>query len=499
MSISILKDSLKKLQLERYCYHHAETVLSFDGETIAPRASAPGRGEAMAFLAQKQHELLTSNETSDLLAQLWERRGELDAETARQVELLREETDELTRIPKEEYAQYSRLINDSISAWVQAKQEDDYALFEPYLKQVIDFSCRFARYHRADLPVYDSMLDTYEKGMSCAQLDPFFAMLRAEIVPLMEKAGELPPVPEFASRHFSIDRQREFSDFLMQTIGLDRSRCAISETEHPFTTSTSCNDVRITTHYYPNAFLSSLYSVIHEGGHAHYELGLPEKWQYTALSDVPSLGLHESQSRFYENLIGHSEGFLSHIAPRLREFFPEVMHDVSDRELFLAANHVRPSLIRTEADQVTYPLHIMIRYELEKQLVSGSLSTADLPGAWNALYREYLGVDVPSNRMGVLQDTHWAGGMFGYFPTYALGSAYASQFLHAMEKELDVKALVARGEIAPITRWLNEHIHCHAHLYSPADLLQKASGEAFNPSYYVEHLRSALEGVLKNC
>ena len=282
----------------------------------------------------------------------------------------------------------------------------------------------------------------------------------------------------------------------MALLGIDRSRCAISETEHPFTTSTSRDDVRITTHYHEKAFLASMYSVIHEGGHAHYELGLPEKYQRTILSDAPSLGLHESQSRFYENLIGRSEGFLSLVAPALRSHFPEMMEGVSDRELFLAANYVEPSLIRTEADQVTYPLHIMVRYELEKQLVEGTLSTADLPGAWNALYREYLGVSVPNNRTGVLQDTHWAGGMFGYFPTYALGSAYASQFLNAMEKELDVSALIARSDLAPITRWLNDRVHRFGHLFGPGELLEKATGEAFNPAYYTAHLKRLVHQLL---
>ena len=256
------------------------------------------------------------------------------------------------------------------------------------------------------------------------------------------------------------------------------------------------DDVRITTHYYPNAFLSSMYSVIHEGGHAHYDLGVAEEYLYSPVGSVSSMSLHESQSRFYENLIGHDQHFLSHVAPRLRELFP-ALAGITDRELFLAANYVQPSLIRTEADQVTYPLHIMVRYELEKQLIDGSLSTRELPRAWNALYKEYLGVDVPSDSMGVMQDVHWPSGMFGYFPSYALGSAYASQILHALKKEIDFDLQLEKGDLSPITGWLNEHIHRYGNLYDPGVMLQKATGEAFNPAYYVTHLKNVIQELLK--
>jgi len=491
-----MKQALRELQAARHAYDHAMACIQVDGETAAPSGAAAARGETLAFLSQKSYELLVNDQTRELLDGLWKRKEELDASTMRQVELLRKELADMTRIPMEEVMAYVRLTNDATSTWVQAKTSNDYALFEPYLAQILDFKRRFAAYQDPDRPAYDVLLDDYEKGMNTAILDEFFGMLRSELVPLIEQVKKLPPKPAFVSTECPVAQQKAFSEYLMDLIGLDRERCAIAETEHPFTCGMNRHDVRITTHYHADAFLSSMYSVIHEGGHAQYELGIAEEHQGTVLAGAPSTGMHESQSRFYENLIGHDPGFLSYVMPKLQELFPEAMKGVTKRELIQAVNYVEPSLIRTEADQVTYPLHIMVRYELEKQLIAGTLSTKDLPEAWNRLYKEYLGIDVPYDTLGVLQDTHWAGGMLGYFPTYALGSAYSSQLLHAMQKDLDVSALLTEGNIIPITEWLNEHIHRWGNLLDPAELIKQATGEAFDPSYYVEHLKSVIRSLL---
>ena len=496
MDLTNMKDALKKLQLERHFYGHAAGILHFDGDTVAPRASAKYRGETAAFLSQKMYELMTSPQTLELLNGLWEKKDELDALTAREVYLMREDVLEMTRIPKDEFTAYSKLRNDSTAAWLEAKEKKDYGIFEPYLAQVIEYTRKFAAYRNADLPAYEVLLDSYEKGLNTATLDEFFGMLRKEIVPMIEKAKDQKPLPAFVSAECDVDAQRKLSDYLMDIIGLDKTRCAIAETEHPFTTNMNPFDVRITTHYYPNDFLSSVYSVIHEGGHAQYELGINPEYMYSPVGNASSMSLHESQSRFYENLIGHDQRFLGIIAPKLRELFP-ALKDVTDRELYLAANYVKPSLIRIHADQVTYPLHIMVRYELEKQLVGGTLSTKDLPAAWNALMKEYLGVDVPDDAQGVMQDVHWPSGMFGYFPSYALGSAYASQILHALKKDVDFDALLEKGDIAPITKWLNEHLHQYGSLYDPGELLEKATGEKFDPSYYVAHLKNIIEDLIK--
>ncbi|MEG2719570.1 MAG: carboxypeptidase M32, partial [Clostridia bacterium] len=273
--------------------------------------------------------------------------------------------------------------------------------------KVLAYRKRFAGYKDATRPVYDVLLDEHEKGMRMETLDRFFAMLRERLVPLIGAVKDQPIDISFLRRPCPIIRQRELSDELMRIMGIDRVHCAIAETEHPFTLSCNKFDVRITTHYHENAFLSSLFSVIHEGGHALYDLGIADEYAYTCLADGASMGMHESQSRLYENMIGHSAPFLRFLYPRLREFFPDAFAGVDGRMFYRAANAVCPSLIRTEADEVTYPLHVMVRYELEKQLVSGSLTVEDLPAAWNTLYKEYLGLDVPSDTMGVLQDMHW--------------------------------------------------------------------------------------------
>lgn len=488
MELSAMKQALDALEQTQYAYSQAIGCLHHDGSTAAPRGSAAARGVTLGFLSKKSHELMVRPQTRELIESLWACRDELEAPVRRRVELLKKRVEELTRIPVEEHVAYSRLVNESSVMWRQAKENNDYSRFEPYLAQVLDYCRRFASYKDASKPAYDVMLDDYEKGMNTQTLDAFFAMLRERLVPLIGPLSDQPPAPDFVRAYCPVEAQQRLSERLMDILGLDRQRCAIAQTEHPYTVGFNRWDVRITTHYYENAFLSSMYSVIHEGGHALYELGMDEALQFTCLNDCPSLGLHESQSRFYENLVGHTPGFLSFLAPTLRELFPEALGGIDDGALIRAANRMAPSLVRTEADEVTYPLHIMVRYELEKRLVSGDLSTRDLPEAWNALYRDNLGICPANDSQGVLQDMHWSEGMFGYFPTYALGSAYASQLRHAMSRELDVDALAAHGNLAPITAWLRERIHRHGNLYDPRDLLKRATGEDFHPEYYVAHL-----------
>ena len=274
----------------------------------------------------------------------------------------------------------------------------------------------------------------------------------------------------------------------METLHLDRNYCAIAESEHPFTMNFNNKDVRITTHYYENNFLSSMFSVIHEGGHALYELGADDKYNHTLLYGGVSMGIHESQSRFYENLIGRSKAFSAYVLPKLKELFPEQMADVDVDTFYRSINHVQPSLIRIEADELTYCLHIMVRYEMEKQLISGTLAVKDVPDAWNRLYQEYLGVQVPDDAQGCLQDIHWSFGDLGYFPSYALGSAYGAQMLAVMQQELgDVYTDVEKGDLSRITGWLRRHIHQYASFKKPGQLFEEACG-TFDAKYYTDYL-----------
>ncbi|MBO6062097.1 MAG: carboxypeptidase M32, partial [Clostridia bacterium] len=260
------------------------------------------------------------------------------------------------------------------------------------------------------------------------------------------------------------------------------------ETEHPFTTGFNKHDLRITTHYYENDLASSMYSVIHEGGHATYEMGNGDELIGSPLFGGASCGMHESQSRFYENLIGRSKGFCELVLPAIKEIFPAELEGVTAEAFYRAVNRAEPSLIRTEADELTYSLHVLIRYEIEKKLIHGELDTKDLPSEWNRLYKEYLGVEVPCDKEGCLQDSHWSGGSFGYFPSYSLGSAYGAQILAHMKKELDFEGLIAKGDIASITAWLREHIHKYGMIKKPAELIRICCGEDFDPQYYIDYL-----------
>ena len=274
----------------------------------------------------------------------------------------------------------------------------------------------------------------------------------------------------------------------MEVMGMDRTHCGIAETEHPYTTNFNNKDVRITTHYHEDNLVSSMFSVIHEGGHALYELGADDKYNYTALSGGVSMGIHESQSRFYENIIGRSRAFVQAIFPKVKELFPEQLDGVDAEMFYRAINKAEPSLIRTEADELTYALHVMVRYEIEKQLISGTLTVAEVPAQWKRLYKEYLGVDVPNDREGCLQDSHWSGGMVGYFPSYALGSAYGPQMLSKMEAQLgDIWEDIAKGDLSKVTGWLKEHIHCHASFKKPGALFEEVCGK-FDAAYYTDYL-----------
>ena len=323
-----------------------------------------------------------------------------------------------------------------------------------------------------------------------AQCDEFFAQLKRTIQPLVRRIvteGKA-PAAAFLQNTWPLEAQRRLSAYLMGLLGLDPGHCQLGESEHPFTNELYKGDVRITTHYHENDLASSMYSVIHEGGHALYELHIADRLAYTCLSGGATMGLHESQSRLYENYLGRSLPFIRCIWPELTKLFPAQLAGVSAEQFYKAVNQCRPSLIRTEADEVTYCLHVMVRYELEKRLLSGSLAVADLPAAWNAQMKELLGVEVPCDAQGVLQDIHWACGDLGYFPSYALGTAYGAQIMAKMRSELDVDALLEAGHFAPINAWLEDRIWQYGKEKSPAWLLQNACGAPFDPRYYTDYL-----------
>jgi len=480
---------LRKLQQTQAAYNHAMGVLYLDATTAAPADTWEGRGKTMEVLSQVIYDLLANPENGELLSYLEAHREELDPLTWREAEVIRKNYDQIHRIPPEEYVAYSVLLNEAQNVWHKAKNDDDFEAFAPYLEKIVEFNKKFAAYYHPEMAVYDALLNEYEEGLNMQTLDAFFAQLRETIVPLIAKIRQAEPIDDaFLYRHYPIERQRVFSDYLMEVMGIDRSHCGIAETEHPYTTNFNNRDVRITTHYYENNLVSSMFSVIHEGGHALYELGAEDRYNYTALSGGVSMGIHESQSRFYENIIGRSEAFIHAIFPKVKVLFPEQLEGVDETMFYRAVNKAQPSLIRTEADELTYALHIMVRYEIEKQLMAGTLAVREVPARWKELYREYLGVEVPNDREGCLQDSHWSGGSIGYFPSYALGSAYGPQMLRKMEEDLgNIWQDVAKGDLSKVTHWLRDHIHRHASFYKPGQLFESVCGK-FDARYYTDYL-----------
>ncbi|MGN1235092.1 MAG: carboxypeptidase M32, partial [Christensenellaceae bacterium] len=326
-------------------------------------------------------------------------------------------------------------------------------------------------------------------GCSIAQLDAFFDAIKARVVPLLRRivAKGKPVRTDFLTRRCDLSKQEAFSRTLLEAEGLRKSKLVLMTTEHPFTTNFGPDDVRVTTHYYEDCVVSNIFSTLHEGGHALFMQNEPSEFYKAHVSDSMSNAMHETISRFYENLIGRSEAFVRYVYPKFCKTFAPVFDDVSEREFYEAINAVKPSLIRTEADELTYSLHILIRYELEKAFVNGEITVDDVPAEWNKKYFEYLGVSVPSDAKGCLQDVHWTSS-YGYFPSYALGNAYGVQILRTMKKEFDVYAAVERGELHKITDWLKERAFSCASLLTPDEWIRKISGEPLNVDYFLDYL-----------
>ena len=484
---------LDELERSLYVFHHLSALVELDANTAAPHDTTVGRSAVMEYLSREQYTAFASEKTGELLRELSERKAELSPRDARRVEFLKRDYDHMKAIPQDEYVAYDVLVSEAQNVWVKAKQENDFASFAPYLEKIVASQLRFIEYRDPEhkKKPYEVLLDDYEYGLTEEFLDNFFAEIKKTIVPLVHQITERGRQPRdyFLHQEEPIEKQRELSDYLMDVLTIDRNHCAITETEHPFTLEFNKDDVRITTHYHLNEVMSSFYSVMHEGGHALYELHTGDDLRFTALASGASSSIHESISRFFENIIGRSRGFCDFILPKMKELFPEQFKDVVPYEFYKAVNIAQPSLIRTEADELTYCLHIMLRYEIEKGLINREIEVKDLPQIWNAKMKEYLGIDVPNDSKGVLQDTHWSGGMFGYFPTYALGNAYGAQMCERMKQDVDVAACCAKGDLKPIVDWLTEHVFQYGCLMDPIPLFEQYCGAKFTPSYYCNYLK----------
>ena len=488
-----LQDAVKKLydwQSKLSAYNHAMSIIYYDGSTTAPKGTSENRGHALSILSEEMYNLTTNDEAVEMLEFLDAHNDELQEKERRIVYLACRDMKEMKKIPLEEYLGFQELLVKADDVWHTAKETSNFEMFSPILEQIFEYNKKFASYCAPDIHPYNYCLNKYEKGLTMEKCDEFFDTLKQRIVPLIKRIGEARQVDD-SCIHGDFDdiSQEKLSLELMKIMGIDLDKCGLATTEHPFTTSIgSHRDVRITTHYYRDNFASSMYSVIHEGGHALYEMNSADEYAYTLLDGGVSMGIHESQSRFYENLLGRSKAYIDYVFPTVVECFPEQMNGYTPDDLYRAINLVTPSLIRTEADEVTYCLHVLIRYELEKRVMSGTLDIKDLADEWNRLYKEYLGVDVPCDREGVLQDSHWSGGSIGYFPSYALGSAYGAHLLAKMKECIDVEGCLSQGDFKSINEWNREHIWKYGCLIDPDVLLENALGEKFDPMYFINYL-----------
>lgn len=495
------KEALEKytaLEKTLFALGHAESMLYYDGATVAPKGSAGVRASTLGELSRLTYQFATSPETIEIVGTLAADLDSLDAVTRRKVTENVRDLERMRRVPEDIFVEYTELSAKADAVWHDAKEKNDFASFEPYLQKMFDMTKLVRSCEEPGKDPYDTALDAHERGLDRATCDAFFAGLREKLVPLInevkEHADRVDDTP--LKRRFPIEKQRKFSDFVMGLMDIDPNHCVLGETEHPFTIDFSRDDVRITTHYHENAFASSMYSVIHEGGHALYELHTGRELAGTELGSGASMAIHESQSRFYENVIGRSREFCSLIYPWLKAEFAPNFDDVSEDDFYRMINKSEPSLIRTEADELTYCMHVMVRYELEKRMFTGELKAKDLPAEWNRLYKEYLGVDVPDDRRGVLQDSHWSNGNIGYFPTYAIGSAYGGQYIERINRDFDLFAAVKDGDFARINGWLEEHIWKYGRMLDPVPLFESVCGK-FDVNYYVAYLEKKFRDVYR--
>jgi carboxypeptidase Taq len=487
--VTAFRDYVKKM----VSYSQALAILHWDMRTQAPRKGMEARADLIGTLSAEHFKLATSKELEEYLNELSEPSvlSSLDPITRGTVLEVKKDFDRNKKIPADRYKEFVVLTSQAETVWEDARANNDFAMFRPYLEKIVQFQLEFIDYWGHGDNKYDTLLDMYEPGMTVAQLDPIFATLREKTVKLVAAIAESPNKPDtsFLTKHFPEADQEAFSRFVLEKIGYDFNAGRLDRSAHPFCTSFNPGDVRITTRFHPNHFNQAFFGCIHEAGHAMYEQNINPELQGTPMCDGTSMGIHESQSRYWENMVGRSLPFWKHFYADLVKAFPAQFEGVSPEQVYRAVNEVTPSFIRVEADELTYNLHIMIRYEIEKGLINQTMEVGDLPSIWNEKMKEYLGIVPPNDKEGVLQDVHWSGGSFGYFPTYSLGNVYAAQFAHVMRKEISgYDERIANGEFAPIRAWLKEKIHQYGKLKSPNELVQDITGEGINAKYLMDYL-----------
>jgi carboxypeptidase Taq len=459
---------------------HAGHVLAWDQQVMMPPGGGPARGDALGTIQRLHHDRLVAPRLGALL-------DSAGADDALLVRALRRDHDRASRVPGDLAEAMARAGSRGYEVWLQAREANDFAVFEPALRRNIELAREYAACFPESEHPYDALLDRYEPGATAAEVSALFTRLREGLVPLISKIA-LRPDPQGLSGEFPSAAQRDLGLQIVGAMGYDAAAWRLDDAVHPFAASPAIDDIRITSRFDDHS-LTGLFALMHETGHGLYEHGVDPALARTTLDGGVSLGVHESQSRLWENLVGRSPAFWRHWLPRFRERFPLTMRDVSLDQFIHAINVVRPTLIRVEADEVTYSLHVILRFELELALIDGSLDPADLPAAWAAKMQQFLGISVPDDLRGVLQDIHWSEGIIGYFPTYAIGNVLAAQLWRAVHA--DVRGLddqIASGDYAALSAWLREKIHRHGRTLTPPELIEQAVGGPLDPAPMLEHL-----------
>ncbi|WP_379129790.1 carboxypeptidase M32 [Paenibacillus sp. sgz500958] len=483
-------------------YNEAIGLLHWDLRTGAPRKGAEIRSRTLGMLSGEGFRLETSEEMGEL-TEFFSRPAVMNQLTDQQNKIVkdcRKEYERSKSIPPERFEEYSILAANAQTKWEEAKDSNDFASFQPFLEKIVEFKKEFIGFWGVKDTPYDTLLDLYEPDLTVAKVDEVFSRLRARLVPLVEAITASPNKPDtgFLSRIFEKEQQEKFGLFILGQMGYDFEAGRLDESVHPFATGLNPGDVRITTSYLLDNVTSAIFSSLHEGGHALYEQNINKDLVGTPLAQGASMGIHESQSRLWENMIGRSLPFWQRYFADLQQHFPVQLAGVTVEEFYRAINSVANSFIRIEADELTYNLHIIVRYEIEKLIFNEGLEVKDLPSVWNAKYQEYLGITPPSDSLGVLQDVHWSGGDFGYFASYSLGNMYAAQIMHTLRKELpDFDELIASGNLLPIKEWLTGKIYVYGKSLTPSEIIEQVTGEPLNPDYLADYLEAKYTELYK--
>jgi len=484
----------------------AQSIIHWDMETMMPPKAVEQRSQQIALLSRISHKMSTAREIGKLLNEILAspQHDSLSEVEKRNADLIKKNYDEQTALPEKLVSEIAKQQAITINTWKKAKKAKNFAVLQPELEKLVELSKQAAQILtqvKETATLYDALLDIYEPKMTADMIVATFSQLQRGLAKILEKIQNSPNQPDTSilSIRIPVEKQRKIAQALTQTLGYDTTSLTaggrIDETEHPFT-SGYYDDVRVTTHYYPDNYASSIFSVLHETGHAIYEQNLNPDWKYQPAGSPCSFGFHESQSRLYENIIGRSKEFWTHMLPKLKQITSPALADVSLSQFVHAINKVEPSKIRIEADEVTYNLHVIIRFQIEKDLFADKISINELPETWNQKYKDFLDVNIENDSEGVMQDTHWASGFYGYFPTYTLGNIYSGQLLATLANDMqDWRSQLAQGNLEDIRVWLTKNVHSYGDLYDPADLILRITGKKLDAEPYLEYLREKYSGL----